>query len=285
MRIIDLTNNLFESFDDNRFNIERWKNYIDSNILNLKELCLKDMEESLEKGFSFNDDYLPILSSVINNKDKLNKLKESFYNVTNNLDERIIKRFNRSIDCDIILYLGLLNGAGWVTELNNKTVILLGIEKIIELNWCDIDSMNGLIIHELGHAYHMEFGILRKDFKNTSDELLYELYEEGIAMVFEQEVIGDPNYFHQNDNEWKMWCSNNLDLLKTSFYNDLSTMNHDNQRYFGDWVYFNGHNDTGYFLGAKFIRYLLNSDSFDSIITYDIDKIRDEYILFMNKNN
>ena len=38
------------------------------------------------------------------------------------------------IDVEIVLYLGLCNGAGWVVTIDNKTYCLLGIEKILELN-------------------------------------------------------------------------------------------------------------------------------------------------------
>lgn len=41
------------------------------------------------------------------------------------------------MDVDIILYLGLASGAGWATTLGGKRVILLGVEKIIEIDWYD----------------------------------------------------------------------------------------------------------------------------------------------------
>ena len=46
------------------------------------------------------------------------------------------------------------------------------------------------------------------------------------------------------------------------------------QRYFGDWVSFEGHGDTGYYLGARFVRYLLGSDTFDNIIKYDMETVK-----------
>ena len=43
----------------------------------------------------------------------------------------------------------------------------------------------------------------------------------------------------------------------------LGTMTSEMQRYFGDWVRFEGYGGTGYYLDAKFVRYLLRFDSFD----------------------
>lgn len=60
---------------------------------------------------------------------------------------------NYRINADVALYLGFCNGAGWVTDIDAKTVVLLGIEKIIELDWVSVDDMRGLVYHELGHVY------------------------------------------------------------------------------------------------------------------------------------
>jgi len=87
--------------------------------------------------------------------------------VSNNLEEKIISIFGKSLEVDIILYLGLCNGAGWVTTVNNQTRILLGIEKIIELNWRKPNDMIGLIYHELGHVYQDTYGTFKQKFKET----------------------------------------------------------------------------------------------------------------------
>ena len=89
----------------------------------------------------------------------MGKLHNSFCKVTDGLHEKIIESFGKKIDVDIVLYVGLCNAAGWVTTINGKNVILLGIEKIFELNWYDENSMYGLIYHELGHVYHKQYGM------------------------------------------------------------------------------------------------------------------------------
>ena len=182
---------------------------------------------------------------------------------------------------DIILYLGLCNGAGWVTKVSGKTTVLLGIEKIIELDWCDIDDMNGLILHELGHVYQAQYGVLNRQLSSSRDQFLWQLFTEGIAMVFEQEIVGDSDYYHQDRAGWKNWCSQNIRLIRQSFFNDLDTMTEANQRYFGDWVSFNGYGDAGYYLGTRFVRFLLGYDCFDNLILYDINDVRKGFEKFL----
>jgi hypothetical protein len=239
-----------------------------------KDLCLNDMQEGIDAGFPWETSYLPVLDAVIKDKTKFDQVIESFNLITENLEEKIVKRFGKSVDADVILYLGLCNGAGWVTLVDGKTTVLLGIEKILELNWQDINHMTGLIIHELGHAYQDQYGILKREFDNNPDKFLWQLFTEGIAMVFEQEIAGSPEYFHQYDEEWKKWCDKNIDLIRKSFSDDLECMTNENQRYFGDWVRFEGYGDTGYYLGARFVRFLLGSDTFNNIICYDINDVK-----------
>ena len=281
VKIIDTSIDFLSIYNDSQFDLEKWKSYVDKWIPGTKQLCLNDMKECINAGYSWEKDYLPVLNGVLNNH-KREKAINSFYQVSEHIDERIIKAFGKSLDVDIILYIGLCNGAGWVTTINDKVVVLLGIEKIIELDWCNKDDMTGLIIHELGHVYQAQYGSLYIDTKSKKEKFLWQLFTEGIAMVFEQEVVGDPNYFHQDKNGWKAWCDQNIELIKHSFNKDLDIMEESNQRYFGDWVNFEGHSDVGYYLGARFVRFLLQNDNFENIINYDINKVQAEYIKFIN---
>lgn len=104
------------------------------------------------------DDFLPHINQVYDNP-KLQKIHESFLEVTNQLNQRILQQFGKELDVEIVLYLGLCNAAGWVTNINGIDTVLLGVEKIIELDWCDIDAMYGLVYHELGHSYHKRYGL------------------------------------------------------------------------------------------------------------------------------
>ena len=280
MNILDTSVEMLNAFDSECFDIEKWKAYIGRSVPGAGELCLNDLQEMLNTGLSWQNDILPVLNSVIRDPVRREKAIDSFRHITEHLDRKIIERFQRILDVDIILFLGLCNGAGWVTSVNGKRTVLLGIEKIIELDWCDPDAMTGLIIHELGHVYQDQYGVLHRKLESSSDQFLWQLFTEGIAMVFEQEIVGDPAYFHQNKHGWKQWCDEHAALIRKSFCNDMKNMTRENQRYFGDWVSFEGYGDTGYYLGARFIRFLLEYDTFDRLILYRIQEVKDGFDRF-----
>ena len=284
MRIIDTSIDFQSVFVDGQFNLDNWKKYIDKWVPGAKEMCLGDMKECIDSGYSWNEDYLPVLNAVYANNEKCKEAVRSFRAVSEHLDEKIINVFGKSVDADIVLYISLCNGAGWVTKIREKTTVLLGIEKITELDWCSKDDMNGLIIHELGHVYQSQYGNLYHKDKSPAEKFLWQLFTEGVAMVFEQEIVGDAEYYHQNKNGWKEWCDQNYELLKSSFCRDMTMMTQENQRYFGDWVRFKGHSDVGYYLGARFVRYLLKDDCFENIINYTFERVQKEFARFMDSN-
>lgn len=274
MKIINTLNKISNIYSNGSFDIEKWKEYISSINPELQHLCLNDMNEAILSGLvAYEKDYLPVLNDVINKIDLLNQAINSFELITSNLEERIISRFGKTIDVEIILYLGLCNGAGWATAINDKAYCLLGIEKIIELNWCDIDSMTGLIYHELGHAYQNQYGILERAFDNNKLHFLWQLFTEGIAMYFEQVLVDSFNYYHQDKNGWRKWCDNSLKQIIKDFNADLNSMTLKNQRYFGDWINYHNHSDVGYYLGARFVQYICSKNKFDDILSFDIDRV------------
>ncbi|MGI5900630.1 MAG: hypothetical protein ACOX8S_12075 [Christensenellales bacterium] len=282
LKIINAAESIEKLFIDGNFKLELWDAYIDSILPNHRNLFLEDMKDTIASGrFNFENDYLPILNAVLMNKEKRIKAVDSFAKVTVSLDEKIVQTFGKTLDVTIILYVGLCNGAGWVVNLESKQYVLLGIEKIIELDWCDINAMYGLIYHELGHIYQMQYGILTREYKGT-EAFLWQLFMEGIAMYFEQRLIGDDNFFHQNMNGWLEWCDTNIYNIKIDFNNDLTNMTSGNQRYFGDWVRYNGQSDVGYYLGARFVQWLNKRYTFDEMIHFDISIIRAEWDSYLN---
>jgi len=281
LKVTDTTAEMMDSFASGVFDMERWKDYIDKAVPGARELCFGDMQECIEAGFTWEKDFLPVLNKVCSDSESREQTVREFHEITDGLDERIVAAFGRTVDVELILYLGLCNGAGWVTEIGGKTVVLLGIEKIIELGWYDRESMIGLIVHELGHVYQAQYGVLQRETESMREHFLWQLFTEGIAMVFEQEIVRDCEYFHQDNGGWKAWCDDNFELIKKSFDRDLDVMTDDNQRYFGDWVKFNGYGDTGYYLGTKFVRFLLKEDSFDNLVKYDLGEVAAGYERFM----
>lgn len=283
MKLIDTSRELLSCYGSNGFDLEKWKSYMDSCVPGAKELCLCDMRETLAAGFSWEKDFLPVLNGVFENAEKREAALRSFYAVTENLDERLKNRFHKTVSADLILYLGLCNGAGWVTPVNGRESVLFGIEKIIELDWCGLDAMNGLVLHELGHIFHRQHGLWLPTPEANADRFIRQLFCEGVAMVFEQELAGGEGYYHQYDAEWKLWCDENAEHIKRSFYRDLDGMTQDNQRYFGDWARFEGHGDTGYYLGTRFVRFLMRSADFDEIIRFDLADIKRGFEAFMRE--
>lgn len=265
-------------FEEGSFNMDKWETYINGFLKNKSYLFKDELEEYIISGqYNYEEDFLPILNNVYHNE-KNNQVINNFNQVVTNINDKVNKHF-KSLDVDIYLYLGLLNGAGWALEIDNKQVILLGIEKILELNWTSIDDMYGLIYHELGHIYHITYG--NYDLKyNESNAFIFQLFTEGIAMYFEQVLMEDENYYHQDKNGYLNFCEDCFDMIKNDFKNDLKEMDVFNQRYFGDWTNYYGYGDVGYYLGAKFIYYLLKSYSFEQIINFDIETITKQFEQF-----
>ena len=169
MRVVNTAENILEAFEENRFHMKKWEAYIDASTPGIREKCINDMKECVSAGFSWEKDYLPTLNAVLWNGEKRRETIESFRAITQRLDGRVLERFGRTVDVDVVLYLGLCNGAGWVTDVNGRRSILLGIEKIIELDWCGRDAMTGLIVHELGHAYHLQYGTTNERLETRPD--------------------------------------------------------------------------------------------------------------------
>ena len=282
IKIIDTLAQINSLFDDRTFNIGKWENYINSIYDKSADIFKNDLKEYLESGdYIYEKDILPIINAVYDNI-SLQILQTSFYKVTDKLNDKIKEHFDNELDVDIVLYLGLCNGAGWVNNINGRDVILLGIEKILELNWCDEDSMYGLIYHELGHVYHKQYGEFEQHSEDNERNFVWQLFTEGIAMYFEQILVGDTNYFHQNKNGWLDWCEENFQQIVANFYSDLPTMTRFNQRYFGDWVDYYGRSDVGYFLGAKFVQHLCDKIGFEQLIEMGIDEIYQEFCCFQH---
>lgn len=273
IKIIDTYNQIGDLFIGGNFDFEKWKKYINSMYPDCDKMFTDDVKEYIATGkYTFEQDFLPIINNVFNNP-KLDAIHRSFLMVIDGLNKKIERKFGREVDAEIVLYLGLCNGAGWVTDINGKTVILLGVEKIIELDWCSIDDMRGLIYHELGHVYQAQYGVLERESAEDAKNFIWQLFVEGVAMYFEQLLVGDIKYYHQDKNGWKAWCDEHFVRILQDFKNDIATMTEKDQRYFGDWADYHGKGDVGYYLGARFVHFMLQKYKFDEIIDFDIDAV------------
>lgn len=283
MKIINTYPALLGAYEGAAFRFEKWRSYIDSVLPGVSSLILSDVKKCLDTGtVSWEKDYLPVLNDVAFNPGPRERAYDSFCKTTEDLDHRICGKFGKGLDADLIFYLGLCNGAGWVTEYRGRQIVLFGIEKIMELNWCGLDDMRGLVYHELGHIYQGQYGILERTFDHDADSFLWQLFTEGVAMCFEQALAEDPDYYHQDKDGWKKWCDGHLEEIKADFDRDLKTMTFADQRYFGDWVKYNGHGDVGYYLGCRFVRYILSMYGFDEILGFDIDTVAQLFQRFIH---
>lgn len=269
-------------FEEGRFCREKWEAYIDSILPGSRDMFLSDMQACLDAGFCWEKDFLPVLSAVPGHPG-LKALEENFRLVTQGLEEKVLSCFGRSVDVEIVLYLGLLGGAGWVTEVNGRLHVLLGAEKILELSWQDADSMRGLVWHELGHVYHGQWGKLKQAAPNEEKRFVWQLFTEGIAMVFEQTLAGNEDYFHQDRQGWKAWCDSCFPKILRDFAADLPLMTPQNQRYFGDWASYEGKGDVGYYLGCRFVRHLMKEEAFDYLIGRDLENIWRQFVQWTEK--
>lgn len=274
MQIIDTCEKIKTLFPCG-FDISIWREYAETISGELPAKCETDA-----KNYNFEKDILPVISLALN-ETKIEYVDRSFQAVIKDLNANLTKLFDKEPDIKIVLYLGLCNGAGWATDLDGKDTVLLGIEKIIELDWGDETNMRALILHEIGHLWHK---INRKFYLPTftkRQKAMAQLYNEGVAMVCEQILCGDNSFYHQNKDDWLDWCFANEKDIKTEYVKRLNR-GESVQDFFGDWCSYNGHSDVGYFLGCRFVRYLMKSYSLKDIANISFKKLNNEFTVFVN---
>ena len=258
------------------FDIKLWQEYMDGIIKDSSKLLLDET-----KGYDFDKQCLPIIQRALDDDRLCQKILDNYLEITADLDDKLISVFKRSVDVKIILYLGLCNGAGWALDLDGEHYILLGIEKIIELDLGDKPHLIDLIYHELGHIYQDQYGAkVDKEFRDKADALLWQLYIEGFAMYFEQCLSGEKDRFHQEKDGYSEYLGAHLKELALDFLNDL--LKERPQRYFGDWCDYHGYGDTGYYLGAYFMRYIIKKTDLDRAMDLDIKELKERYLDFID---
>ena len=274
MNIINTCEIIKSVFADG-FSLELWRKYAEEISKELPSKCEKDAKE-----YDFNKSVLPVLEAALN-EEKLDFVSRNFQTVIDTLNDNLSKLFDKEPDINIILYLGLCNGAGWATTLDGKNTVLLGIEKIIELNWGDETNMRALILHEIGHLWHKLNGNLHIPEYTKRRKGIAQLYCEGVAMVCEHILCGDDEFYHQNKDGWLDWCYKNENQIKREYLRRLDKKE-SVQDFFGDWCSYNGHSDVGYFLGCRFVRYLMKSYSLKDIANMKYRVLNKKFTEFAN---
>ncbi|MCI9402667.1 MAG: hypothetical protein HFF04_03205 [Oscillospiraceae bacterium] len=274
IRIIDTFPQIDALCQGPGFDREAWSRYIDNALPGLRPSLTDRMEKSLATGqVRWETHYLPVLHSAWRDRAGRQRLHRSFLAATAGLEEKVRSAFGQCPEVDIILYFGLCGSAGHATRLHGRPAILLGLEKILELHWEEPRSMLGLVYHELGHIYQDQFGVLDRPAETPQLAFLWQLFAEGVAMYFEQTLTGDPTFYQQDVDGWLSWCDAHFGQIKADFDADLSTMTFSTQRWFGDWVRYEGHGDVGYYLGCRFVRFALERIPFHRLISLDLSDV------------
>lgn len=266
MEIIDTYGQIASCFSDGKFDKESWERYIQNVHPGAKSLIEMDSE-----CYDYEKEIVPIINAIPDNYDRMEILHNSFCVVTANLDKEIWEKFHVELDVTVILYLGLCNGAGWATKLGDKKVVMLGIEKILELNWIDKISMIGLLYHELGHIWHFAGRQADTAIESLFSKALWKLYTEGVAMYFEQVLLGR-KFYHQDRNGWLNWCEEHKQVLMDDYIRKVE-VGESIQDYFGDWCNIDGYSDIGYYLGAELVWALSEKYNKLEILNLQLDEV------------
>lgn len=259
---------------ENGFDLENWRKYAAEISKELPSKCEKDAQ-----SYNFEKDIMPVISSALN-EEKIDLVDRNFKKVIGKLNKNLENLFKTEPDINIILYLGLCNAAGWATTVDGKDTVLLGIEKIIELDWGDETNMQALILHEIGHLWHKLNGNLYLPDFTVRRKSIQQLYQEGVAMVCEQ-ILCDSEFYHQDKDGWLDWCYENENDIKREYLRRLDKKE-SVQDFFGDWCSYNGHSDVGYFLGCRFVRYLMGSRSLNEIAKMKYTALNKAFSEFVN---
>ena len=253
-----------------------WKKYISPHP-QVKELCLQD-----SATYDFDKDVKPVIMNALSSDfKKLELAHTNFISEIVKIEKQFYNTFPIKDDILVYFYLGLANGAGWVTIVNNKQSVLLGVEKIVELNWHSEKRLVALMCHELAHVAHsvLRNESLTKEFSTVREKSIWHLYIEGFAQRYQQILYGS-EFYHQDRDGWLNWCQDNHEHICQEYLyrliNDLST-----QDFFGDWVSFKGHSDVGYYLGCEFIKSIAGDYSVDSLAKLTMFEIQGLVIEFL----
>lgn len=273
MRIIDTYPEVLRMFGADtapRFRLDAWREYADSVAPSLRRHVEADAA-----SYDLERQVMPVVEAALSRRDKMEAAHGSFLAAVEQLPARLREVFGNvrdmAMDVDVVFYLGLCNGAGWATTLDGRDAVLLGIEKIVELDWVEEAPMRALLYHEISHIWHRLAGAAQVA-RTPHDKGLLQLYREGFAMYGEQQLCGKEGYFHQDDGLWLPWCRHHAPMLKAEYLRRIEA-GEGVQDFFGDWNRFLGHADVGYFLGCDFVRTLARRYTSVRIARLDLDSL------------
>lgn len=278
MKTVNTVSEILTAFPDSHFDRRKWRKYAESIHPELSKLCEEDTAK-----YEFEKDVLPVIEAALTEPERIRCLGSRFEDVMVELNKCLPVLFDRECEVTVILYLGLCNAAGRVTFLGGEKVMLLGVEKILELNWDSEEKLKALLYHEIGHVWHETYGELDFPVHTKQEQSMLQLWQEGIAMVCEQILSGDEMYYHQDGHGWQDWCQENEKTL-TEEYRRRMECNESTQDFFGDWCDFCGHSDVGYYLGCRFVRWMMKKRNLREIAVMQYQELMDKYSRFAEES-
>ena len=188
IRAVDTLDGWENMFPAGRFDLPAWQQYASRCLERTAASFGTIWRSASERGaYSYEKDFLPVVQAVYGDPGwKRCGIISS--QVTAGLDERVRSCFGKELAVDVVLCLGLCNGAGWAiaaggAAFGGPAKVLLGIEKILELDWTSLQDLQGLVYHELGHLYHSQHGELRQEVPAGPARFVWQLFTEGAAHV------------------------------------------------------------------------------------------------------
>lgn len=282
--------NYCEKYKDEsiKYMINGWLNEYISTYPELRDKCINNYKE---EGFDWYKIALKkIFPSVKNNYKMFKQAHKNIIKQYKYVIEKFKNVFSIDIDINIVIYLGLGNGAGWATYYQGLPSVLLGLENIVDLNWVDEDTIYALISHELCHLAHESIRgknngiiIMEQKLKHNSDIALWNLYEEGFAQRCEQLIIGKEIYHQKEGHNWHKWCIYNKHKL-CQLYLKCIEENKPVKKFYGTWYSIEGYSETGYFLGCEFIKELQHNMNIREIALLDFEKIKQLVTDYLKRN-
>lgn len=168
-------------------------------------------------------------------------------------------------DVCYVLYVGIGNGAGWVTTYGGRPAVLFGLEAIVDSGFDSPARLEGLVAHELGHVVH--FFWREQGGREVGSGPWWQLYEEGFAQYCEGRILGHESWHMRTarqDEGWLTWCQDNRAWLAGEFQR-LVDDGESTRPFFGSWYDIRGHKQTGYYLGHEVINHLTDAMSLSDI--------------------
>lgn len=190
------------------------------------------------------DDYPKMLTAY-------DHLKKATEKIIHNIEAL----YGLAFDINILYYSGLCNSAGWVDKYQNTLTILLGIDKIAELSWHEMQDIETLLAHEFCHALHFNYrqiDLMDPEFSGDKyHEGIWYLYEEGLATHFQKTLTEHTTDTRGND--WLSSCRLKEKSLKDAYKLALEDQEIGTRDFYGDWWKVQGLSDVGYYLGSVLI--------------------------------